>query len=187
MSDHREFSRIDFQLHVELRLSDGSEVTGRMIDVSMSGMRILTDQRPVIGAKCEILMDDLDRQLELFAESPTEWVTGVLPNRSGVYRYVIMIRSPADPERRPRPAGGQKDRAPHRTLAKTTAAGWCPRVLELLEREGPMTFNALSVLLVDKTADITGGTPLEEAVWSLVQKRQVAFTLEAPTLFKRLT
>jgi len=103
-------------------------------------------------------------QLELFAESPTEgWVTGTLPDRSGLYRYFIMIRSPEDPERRPRPAGGQKDRAPHPTLAKTTVASWRPHILALLEREGPMTFNALSVLLIDKTADITGGTRLEEA------------------------
>ena len=50
-----------------------------------------------------------------------------------------------------------------------------------------MTFNALSVRLIDKTADITGGTPLEEAVWKLVLERQVAFTLEAPILFKRIS
>jgi len=128
------------------------------------------------------------QQLELFAESPAEeWVTGVVPDRRGTAQYVIMIRSPEDPERRPRPAGGQKDRAPHRTLAKTTAASWRPHILALLEREGPMTFNAVSVLLIDKTADITGGTRLEEAMWSLVRDRQVAFTLKAPILFKSCT
>jgi hypothetical protein len=128
------------------------------------------------------------QQLELFAASPAEeWVTGVVPDRRGTAQYVIMIRSPEDPERTPRPKGGRKDRAPHRKLAKTTVAGWRPQILTLLEREGPMTFNALSVLLIDKTADITGGTPLEEAVWKLVLERQVAFTLEAPILFKRIS
>lgn len=101
-------------------------------------------------------------------------------------RYIILIRSAYDPDRRPRPAGGQEDRAPHRTLAKTRPEDWKPRILELLAREGPLTFNAACVLLVDKTADIAAETPLEAAFWELVAEGELEISMEAPVLFRRV-
>jgi hypothetical protein len=126
------------------------------------------------------------RQLALFSliEEPKTWVTGWRPRTCGPAQYTIMIRSPEDPERSPRPPGGRPDRAPHRALEKTTPSRWTTPVLSTLQDHGPSTFNALSVILLDKTADITGGTPLEEALWQLACDRRIAFTLEAPVLFK---
>ena len=129
-------------------------------------------------------------QLRLFSQTNVpsrqdhSWVTGWRPCTSGPAQYTIMIRSPDDPQRSPRPRGGNKDRAPHRALEKTTPDSWTSAILSALHEWGPSTFNALSVLLLDKTADITGGTPIEEALWRLVCDQKIAFTLEAPILFK---
>ncbi len=43
-------------------------------------------------------------QLRLFDEKPanTRWITGRPPERSRIYRYVMMIRSADDPPRSPR-------------------------------------------------------------------------------------
>ena len=126
-------------------------------------------------------------QLLLFSKPHQElhrWVTGWRPCTCGHAQYTIMIRSPEDPERSPRPRGGRKDRAPHRALAKTTPDHWESDILSALHEFGPCTFNAMSVFLLDKTADITGGTPLEEALWRLACERRISFTLEAPILFK---
>ncbi len=48
-----------------------------------------------------------------------------------------------------------------------------------------MTFNALSVRLFDLTADVTGDTVFEDAVWSLLEQRCVAMALETPILLLR--
>ena len=112
------------------------------------------------------------------------WVTGWRPCTSGAAQYTIMIRSTDDPERSPRPRGGRKDKAPHRALEKTRSDHWKPDLLSALSEHGPCTFNAISVILLDQTADITGGTPFEEALWQLACERTVAFTLTAPILFK---
>jgi hypothetical protein len=112
------------------------------------------------------------------------WVTGWRPCTSGIAQYTIMIRSPDDPERSPRPRGGRTDKAPHRALEKTRSDHWKPDLLAALRDHGPVTFNAISVILLDQTADITGGTPLEEALWQLACAKKVAFTLSAPVLFK---
>lgn len=134
------------------------------------------------------------RQLAIPFDPPThpsesdelEWASGWVPDRTGPASYVLMIRSRRDPKRRPRPRGGQLDRSPHLTLARTSPADWEPRLAALLRDQGPMTFNAASVLLLDKTADITSPGPLEDALWNLVRARRVAFTLDAPILFAYL-
>lgn len=136
-------------------------------------------------------------QLRLFPESQAAtirilartqqidgWVTGWRPCTSGLAQYTIMIRSLLDPERSPRPRGGRKDKAPHRALEKTRSVLWKSDLLSALREHGPCTFNAISVLLLDQTADITSGTPMEEALWQLACQRKIAFTLVAPILFK---
>jgi len=46
------------------------------------------------------------------------------------------------------------------------------------------TLNRIGTELWDKTADITFGTKLEEALWLLVEARELEHTMEAPVLFR---
>lgn len=115
--------------------------------------------------------------------TPT-WVTGTYARRSGAACYVHLIRAPDDPERRPRPAGGLAERAPHRRLAKTPAAQWEPVLLAALEDGVPRTFNRLGVELFDLTADVLCTTPVDTALWSLVAQGLLEHTLRAPILFR---
>jgi len=111
------------------------------------------------------------------------WFTGGIPKMDGMHRYTEMIRGTDDPERAPRPKGGQKDRAPHRTLAKSTAKDWIPSIRKLLSDGQPRTLNAIGVTLIDKTADITSGRPFAQALWQLVQDGELAYGSPAPILF----
>lgn len=131
-------------------------------------------------------------QLGLFDPPPTErppdrWVTGQVPDLTGGQQYVAMIRDPDDPKRsRRRSRNEHRDRAPHLTLKKTRPEDWHDAVAGLLKAEGPMTMNALGVLLIDKTADIVVGTPFEAGIWQLVAAGRVEFTMDAPVLFRRV-
>lgn len=89
-----------------------------------------------------------------------------------------MGRHHSDPERSPRPKGGRKDKAPHHALGRTTVEHWQPLVIELLSDDKRRTLNAIGVELIDKTADITGGTALEEALWGLVDDKTLEATCE---------
>lgn len=125
-------------------------------------------------------------QLDLFATErpsrpPDEWVTGALPNRTGMHAYTVVIRSPDDPERK---HDGDRDLFPHHTLARTKAEDWKPSVILLLKDRGPLTLNAIGVHICDKTSDIVLGSTLETAVWELVNDGRVAFTMAAPVLFR---
>lgn len=111
------------------------------------------------------------------------WYTGGIPKMEGMHRYTEMIRGDGDPERMPRPKGGQKDKAPHRTLSKSTAKDWTPSIRKLLSDGKPRTLNAIGTTLIDKTADITSGTPFAQALWQLVQNGELAFGEPAPILF----
>lgn len=111
------------------------------------------------------------------------WFTGGVPDMRGLRAYTEMIQSPDDPERAPRPKGGQADRAPHVTLRKTTAEQWAPKILRLLSDGKPRTLNAIGITLIDKTADITSQTPFAAGLWLLVQQGKVAFGDPAPILF----
>ena len=127
-------------------------------------------------------------QLDLFPEAPRrcEWLTRVLPDRSGMSAYVIMIRGKADPERPPQPRQhSQRDKTPHLTLRKQTRHAWRDSFVMLLGDGEPRTFNALCVLLSGLTADICAGLVPEDALWSLVEEGAVEFTMEAPVLFRR--
>jgi hypothetical protein len=90
-----------------------------------------------------------------------------------------------DPERSPRPVGGRADRAPHLTLAKTRAADWRVAILRHLSDGKARTLNRIGVELLDKTADILFGSPVDEALWSLVADGLVEHTLVAPIRFCR--
>jgi hypothetical protein len=115
--------------------------------------------------------------------SDRSWYTGGIPPMDGLHRYTEMIWGPDDPERAPRPKGGQKDKAPHRTLSKTKASDWMPAIRKLLADGKPRTLNAIGVILIDKTASITSGSPFAQALWQLVQQGELAFGEPAPILF----
>lgn len=113
-----------------------------------------------------------------------KWSTRQLPDRSGAFAYVIVIRHPKDPERSPRPKHGRQNRAPHLTIAKTSAKVWAKKILELLADGKPRTFNAIGVTLIDKTADIILGSNVELGLWSCVADGLVEYTMQAPVQFR---
>lgn len=62
--------------------------------------------------------------------------------------------------------------------------------LEALLLEGlgdgrPRTFNRLGVELFDLTADVLFTTPVNTALWRLVERGLIEHTMEAPVLFRR--
>jgi hypothetical protein len=117
------------------------------------------------------------------ADEPVEWTCEPV-DRSGMAAYVHLIRAVDDPERSPRPVGGYADRSPHLTLAKTCAAEWRVAILRHLSDGKARTFNCLGVELLDKTADVLFGSPVDKALWSLVADGLVEHTLVAPIRFR---
>ena len=113
-----------------------------------------------------------------------EWWRG-LPDRSGMFDYVVLIRDQHDPERkkRGREAGDVK---PHLTLRKTTAVDWAERIASHLSDGVPRTFNRIAVELVDKTADVVCDTPVEAGLWLLVEQERIEYTPAAPVFFRRV-
>lgn len=98
-------------------------------------------------------------------------------------QYTIMIRGENDPKRRQRgrEAG---DVTPHRTLAKGKVEDFERAIAELLADGRERTFNAISIEVLDKPADVTSGSKFEDAIWNLVLRREVEFTTVAPILFR---
>lgn len=112
------------------------------------------------------------------------FVTGRVVDRKGAATYVHLIRAPDDPERSPRPKGGVRDRAPHRTLSKQPAAFWEPEIVAALADGVPRTFNRIGVERFDLTADVLFTTSVNKALWSLVERGILEHTLVAPILFR---
>lgn len=110
-----------------------------------------------------------------------EWNTGQRPYLGKIYKYLIMIRGPNDPERRP---GRQDDVFPHHTLAKMKFEDIRDRILSHLMDGEPRTLNRIGVELWDKTSDITGMTQVEEALWVLVEDYKLEHTMSTPILFR---
>lgn len=117
----------------------------------------------------------------------TRWFTRCRPDYDAdpMSKYTIMIMAPEDPERRPRPPGGQEDRAPHLTFAKMNVAELRRAIWEHLADWEPRTLNRIGVELWDKTGSIIGGTNVEVALWDLVLAGRVEFTTVAPIYFRR--
>lgn len=102
--------------------------------------------------------------------------------------YTHLIRSDDDPERSPRKGVRDPghDPFPHRTLAKTSTAEHEKKILRRLKDGEPRTFNRITVEIYDKTADVACTTPVNTAIWNLVERGQVAHTMVAPILFRRV-
>jgi hypothetical protein len=112
------------------------------------------------------------------------WVTGQLPDRSGIYAYTALIRADDDPERKPRPVGGQADKTPHHTIAKRLIPDIKDEIMAHMADGVWRTMNRIGVELWDKTADILFQTNAERAIWQLVEEGKLAFTMQAPVLFR---
>lgn len=94
--------------------------------------------------------------------------------------FDVMIRLPGDPERRPRVKGeGGKNSGEARALKRSNDVTALVDAVEALLHgdHRPRTLNAIGVALLDKTADITAGTALEEALWLCVRERSVRWAL----------
>lgn len=114
-----------------------------------------------------------------------EWLTGVRPSyEEPLAQFTIMIRGDDDPARRQRgrEAG---DVAPHRAIAKASTESFERMIAALMADGRERTFNAISIELLDKPADVTAGTRVEEALWNCVLRGEIEFTSVAPILFRR--
>lgn len=110
-------------------------------------------------------------------------------DRSGINIYVHLIRGSEDPERTPRREAGDHLRDTlslwRRRLMKDSAETWAERILAYLSAdELPRTFNRIAVEMIDKTADIVHGSPFEDGLWLLVERKQVEHTIAAPVYFR---
>ena len=102
--------------------------------------------------------------------------------RQGAGRYTLWLRGEDDPERQTPGMRGAYGVDPHHTINRMDEGELEGLVWGCLGAHpgDPMTFNALSVRLFDLTADVTGDTALEHALWSLVTQGCVAMTLQGP-------
>lgn len=103
----------------------------------------------------------------------------------GIAYFTAMIRCPNDPERSPRPKGGQKDRSPHLTLKKLSWVDMRQFVYNGLAKHGASTINRLAVLELNLTADVLMGSGhFDEALWGLVEAGWIEHTNKAPIKFR---
>lgn len=116
-----------------------------------------------------------------------EWVTKDLPDLSGMQQYTVCIRSYIDPERMPRELMKRDTQAKWlKELMKQPVEAMEVAVMAHMADGQARTFNRIGVEMMDKTADLILGTPFEEAMWSLVAKGELAFTMVAPVFFRKV-
>lgn len=107
---------------------------------------------------------------------------------TGTARYLIIIRSPSDPERRSREdrhaaMGVAAAASEWKSLAKVSVEAWAEKFLSLLSDGRTMTFNALCVMAADITADAAPDAA-EDALWQLKAAGKVEHTIDAPVLWR---
>jgi hypothetical protein len=112
-------------------------------------------------------------------------------DRSGPAAYVHVIRGDGDPEESARGEGTDRRArwgiAPHLKLDATVRGTWTGPILRLLREQPALTFNAISVTLTGLTANVTFETPLDEALWALVDRGLVEHTLRAPIRWRAVS
>ena len=98
--------------------------------------------------------------------------------------YLHLVRSVLDPpETKARGCpNGVASRAPRR---KSDGAGedWCARLLALFADGEARTFNTACVQLTGMTADRWYRTPVDAALWSLVEDGSLAWACEMGSVF----
>lgn len=108
------------------------------------------------------------------------------PKKYGRGGFQTMVRWPDDPDE----AGARGGAFAHARIAYSTSlkkgdpADFVVAIEELLHSDGrPRSFNEISVVLVDRHADVTCGSALEEALWILVELRSVRWCMPEPNPF----
>lgn len=136
------------------------------------------------------------RDRDPYAIPDSEWFTGAIPDRSAPgMKYLIMVRADRDPERgnadkrEQRDWGDPANRDRTRYLMglakdKPDQEEIRDHLMGIMSDGEPRTFNHLVVDAFDRTADMMGGRPPEEALWSLVDDGTLAFTREHPIFFR---
>ncbi len=137
------------------------------------------------------------------ASYPAEWSTGKKPNLDGMLKYLIMIRADGDPDETTYKKVGKDGRNKYTkksggdeslawTKIKKMPIEECRKqILAYLDELSPdeqcdgVTFNRICVDLWRRTADVLHESNQEEAMWQLVEERQLAHTLDAPILWRR--
>jgi hypothetical protein len=117
------------------------------------------------------------------ADAAEEWTSEPV-DRDGPAAFVHLIRGPSDPAEMPRGVTSERRErwgvAPHRKLDGTRVGHWTGPLLKLIREQPELTFNALCVTLTGLTADVAFGTPLDDALWALVERGLVEHTRVAP-------
>lgn len=114
------------------------------------------------------------------------WKSGRI-DRSGMAKYVHLVRAPGDPSSTP---NGERERDYTarwlRDLKVQDPFPWRGRIVGALTLAGerPLSFQAICVRLINRDADACHETPLEEALWSLVEDRILEHTMGSPVFFR---
>ena len=124
----------------------------------------------------------------LEAPAPARTWTREPVDLAGTARYMILARSPNDPERRSREdrhaaMGVAAAATEWKSLAKVSIEAWAERFMALLADGREATFNALCVELADVTADVAPDAA-EFALWRLKAAGKVEHTIDAPVLWR---
>ena len=128
---------------------------------------------------------DVEKLEIVEGDNMPKWISYARPRYTDpMDKYTICIRGRDDPERRQR-GRESGDIAPHHTIEKGDVETFEEAILLLMLDEKERTFNAISVEILDKTADITSGSKFEEAIWNLTLRGELEFTMKAPILFRR--
>jgi hypothetical protein len=121
-----------------------------------------------------------------------EWLTGVVPDRSGLAAFTVMIRAEEDeafePARKDRKLKGMARIKAAKELLAAEPKDWAQRFADLATDGVPRTFNRMMLELTDGliTADNATNTNAEEGLWLAVQEQQLEFRNEAPIMFRRV-
>lgn len=118
-----------------------------------------------------------------------EWVTGRAVARDGLDAYIVLIRADDDPARgdiRSLPEALRDRQAKWlRKMKKMPIEEAKAMILDLLGDGKARTFNAISVELWDKTADVLFEEVPFHALWQLVEEESIEHTMSAPIRFRR--
>lgn len=135
-------------------------------------------------------------QLELFESPPLtmSYYRG-LPDRSGIRKYLHLVRWWGDPKEtmargslKIDDEGSQTGRdSRHWMKNKTSVAEYRDWIVKLLEDGEPRTFNSICVELTGTTADVWFEKAPDEALWSLVEDELVVWASAVSCTFFTLT
>lgn len=108
-------------------------------------------------------------------------------DRSGIAKYLHLIRSPDDPKELPRGVLKRDPSGWRQAMHPGTLDQWKEDFKELTRDYKPRTFNHIMLSVSEGywTADRAAGKAPDEALWELVQEGWLEHTLEKPILFRR--